>query len=253
MKPFLAALKKELVEQLRTSRLLVAVLVLGLFGLASPLLARYTPELMAMIHEAREFAPFIPAPTINDAYVQYNSNLMQFGVVLALLLSMGVIVQEKEKKTAALVLTKPLSRAGFLAAKFIALALTFLLAVSAAALGGYYYTLLLFTAPPLSGWLALNGLLLLFLLVHVAFTLFFSTLARSTVAAGGMAFGAMLLLAILGSLPGLGEYTPAYLLTSGQLNLLGMGEPAWPAVAVSLGLVIVSLLGAWLLFERQEI
>jgi ABC-2 type transport system permease protein len=253
MKAFLAAFKKEITEQWRTSRMLVVVLVLGLFGLASPLLARFTPQLLSMIPEAEAFAPFIPEPTLVDAYVQYNSNIVQFGVILAILVAMGLVVQEKEKKTAALVLTKPLSRPAFLAAKFLAVTLTFAVGLAVAALGAYYYTLLLFEAPQLSGWLVLNGLVLVYLLVHVAVTLFFSTLARSTVAAAGMAFGAMLLLAVLGAIPGFGVYAPAQLVAWGQMNLLGLPDTAWPALVISLALILVSLLGAWWLFEKQEI
>jgi ABC-2 type transport system permease protein len=253
MNTFWAALQKELLEQWRSYRLLVVLLVLGLFGLASPLLAKMTPELLSLIPEADAFAPFIPAPTLRDAYLQYHSNISQFGVILALLLTMGAVVQEKEKKTAALVLTKPLSRLAFLAAKFVALALTFLTGIAVAALAGYYYTLLLFEAPPFTEWLAFNGLMLLFLLVHIALALFFSTLARSTVASAGMAFGAMLVLAILASLPRLGEYAPASIINWGLLQMTGPGVSAWPAFFISLALIAAALLGAWLVFERQEI
>jgi ABC-2 type transport system permease protein len=253
MKPFFAALQKELLEQWRSYRMLVAVLVLGLFGLSSPLLARFTPELLSVIPEAEEFAHLIPPPTIRDAYIQYHSNIVQFGVILALLLAMGLVVQEKDKKTAAVVLTKPLSRLSFLAAKFIALTITFIIGLSVAALGGYYYTLLLFDPPVFQGWLTLNGLILIFLLVHTALALFFSTLARSTVAAAGMSFAAMLVLAVLASIPGLGQYTPAHLPNWGLMNLVGGAESIQPALAISIGMILVFLAGAWILFEKQEI
>jgi ABC-type transport system involved in multi-copper enzyme maturation permease subunit len=34
---------------------------------------------------------------------------------------------------------------------------------------------------------------------------------------------------------------------------LGSSETAWPALFVSLGLIIASLIASWLAFERQEI
>jgi len=34
---------------------------------------------------------------------------------------------------------------------------------------------------------------------------------------------------------------------------LGVGSAAWPALGVSLALIVVSLVAAWLIFERQEL
>jgi hypothetical protein len=49
---FVAALRKELLEQWRIRRLLVVAVVLLIFGLLSPLLARSTPELIGLLPEA---------------------------------------------------------------------------------------------------------------------------------------------------------------------------------------------------------
>ncbi|NOZ73089.1 MAG: hypothetical protein GXP38_14485 [Chloroflexi bacterium] len=46
---FLTALRKEWLELWRTYRLLVVGVVLLLFGLLSPLLAKYTPEIIKLI------------------------------------------------------------------------------------------------------------------------------------------------------------------------------------------------------------
>jgi ABC-2 type transport system permease protein len=253
MKIFLIALRKELLEQWRSYRLLVVVLVLGLFGLLSPLGAKLMPDIFRLMPGGDEIAELIPEPTMIDAVLQYNKNHVQFGFILALLMTMGVVVQEKERKTAALVLTKPLSRRSFLTAKFVALGLTFLIGTLVAGVAAYYYTLLLFEAPSVSGWLVLNCLLWIFLLVHVAITLFFSTLSRSMVAAGGLAFAALIVISLLGTLPTVGEYFPSYLAAWGQQAALGGSETAWPALFVSLGLIIASLMASWLVFERQEI
>src|SRR5690606_21638030 len=119
-----AALRKEWLEQWRTSRLLIAAVVLTAFGFSAPLLAYFTPALIAMLPEAEALAGLIPPPTVGDAVAQYVENLSQFGTLLALLLTMGVVAQEKEKGTAALVLSKPLPRWAFLLAKLAALGAT---------------------------------------------------------------------------------------------------------------------------------
>ncbi len=174
-------------------------------------------------------------------------------MILALLLAMGAVAQEKDKGTAAMMLVKPLARGAFLEAKFAALGLTFTFSIVLAGVGAYYYTLLLFEPLPLGGWLALNGLLLFFILVYIALTLLCSTIARSQVVAAGLAVALVALLGAVGALPGVGEYLPGHLLTWGAAAAGGGSGTAWPAAGVSLGIVVAALVGAWLLFERQEL
>jgi ABC-2 type transport system permease protein len=254
------ALKKEYLEQLRTYRLLIAGAVLLLFGLASPLLAKLTPELLGMLPEVEGLAALIPEPSTRDAVAQYLENVSQFGVILALLLTMGVVAQEKDKGTAAMMLVKPLTRSHFLAAKFMATATTFAVSLALAGLACWYYTLLLFEPIPFGPWLALNGLIWLMIMVYVAITLLCSVLARSVTAAGGLAFGALILVGLLSVVPQLGRLLPGALARWGaELVLASLPgaaaapEPAWAALAASLGLIATALIAAGAIFKRQEL
>ena len=250
---FFVALRKEILEQWRSYRLLIVVAVFATFGLLSPLIARLTPEIIALIPEGEQLAGLIPPPSAADAVMQYVKNISQFGVILALLMTMGAVAQEKDKGSAALMLVKPMPRAAFLTAKFVALALTFAVGIITAAAGCYYYTALLFEPLDIPAWLALNGLTLLFLLVYVALTLFASTMSRSQTVAGGLAFVLLIALGIIGALPGVGEYLPGQLLTWGAGLLAGSDAGSWPALWVSAGIIVAALVGAWLIFERQEL
>lgn len=253
MNTFWVALRKELMEQWRSYRLLIASVILVIFGLLSPLTAKYTPELLKLLPNGEAIAQLVPPPTAMDSVGQYVKNIGQFGVILALLMTMGVVAQEKDKGTAAMVLVKPLPRGLFLLAKFVALGLTFTTSIVLAGIACYYYTLLLFKALDVKAWLALNGLMLLFVLVYVALTLFCSTVTKSQVAAGGLAFGVLLVLAIPGSIPGIGEYLPNQLVNWGVSLMAGQTEMYWPAFWLSLGLILVAFISAWLIFERQEL
>lgn len=251
---FWIVLRKELVEQWRTRRTWIVGAVLVGFGLASPLLAKWTPQLLRTLPDMPPgLAEMIPAPTLADAVAQYIKNLSQFGILLALLMSMGAVAQEKERGTAALVLSHPLPRSTFVLAKFVALTIQFGAALLLAALAGWYYTLLLFEALPWGAFLALNGLMLLVFLVYIAVTLLCSTLTRSQGAAAGLAFGALLVLLVVGSLPGLGKYFPSRLFEWGEALIVGAETTAWPALWVSLALLVVALGAACLIFERQEL
>lgn len=250
---FYASLRKEILELVRTHRLLVMAVVLIAFGLLSPLLAKLMPELMRLVPGGEDFLALIPPPTINDAIAQYVKNLSLFGLLLAYLMTMGAVAQEKERGTAVLMLVKPLPRAVFLLAKFVALALAFLGCMALAGLAGYYYTMLLFSAPDLSAWVVLNVMLWLYFLVYVALTLLVSTIAKSQAAAAGLGIGAIAVLGALPSIPGLGKYLPGQLVTWGTVLFADPSARYWPALWVSLGLIAACLIAACIILDRQEI
>jgi ABC-2 type transport system permease protein len=253
MMSVLIALHKEWMELIRSYRLLIVAVVLVFFGLTSPLLAKFTPEIIAFIPGGIDLSKLIPAPTVWDAVTQYVKNMTQFGVILALLLTMGVVAQEKDKGTAAMILVKPMPRGAFLSAKFLAMAAMFAICLIAAGLACYYYTLLLFEAMDILRWLMLNALLFLYVMVYVALTLFCSTLTKSQAAAGGIALGLMIILGLVGAIPGLGKNLPGELISWGTRLMQGDTSTSWTAFGVSLGLILVSLLAAWLIFRKQEL
>lgn len=250
---FLTALNKEFLEQRRTRKFLIAMVVLVLFGMTSPLLAKMTPQMMTLVPGGEAFVGLIPEPTINDAVAQYVKNIAQFGVLLALVFSMGAVVVEKDKGTAAMILSKPMPRGSFLLAKFASLALTFTIAVAVAGVAAYYYTYFLFGSLNILNWLALNGLVILYLLVYVAITLLYSTLTRTQYVAIGLSFGTLILLGILGSLPGFGINLPDALISNASLLMAGYPVTNWTGLWVSLGLIVISIITAWLVFRKQEL
>ena len=64
---FLASLRKELLELWRTSRFIALATVFIFFGLTSPLLAKYIPEILKAVPGGEQFGALVPAPTIADA------------------------------------------------------------------------------------------------------------------------------------------------------------------------------------------
>jgi ABC-2 type transport system permease protein len=250
---FLAVLRKELVEQWRTRRWVVATVVFLFFGFLSPLSARLLPDLLESLGDTGGVVFEIPPPTVQDALLQYVKNMSQFGVLLAVLLAMGAVAREKEQGTAGMILSKPVSRAAFLLSKFVALTLVFGLCLALAGLACYYYTVVLFEGTGKARFVEMNLLLGLFIEFYLAVTLLGSTVARSQVAAGGLGLGAVFVVALLGALPRLGDYMPTALLNWARTLMAGTGKLAWGAVAVSLGGIIVCLGAALVAFERQEL
>ena len=248
-----ASIRKEWMEQARTGRLIALAAVLIFFGLTSPLLARYTPEIVKMVPGGESISTIIPTPTMMDAVGQFIKNVDQFGVLLALILTMGMVVQEKERGTAAIMLTKPLQRPAFVLAKFTALSLSFFACILVAALGSYYYTLVLFQAPDFFAWMLMELLVWLHIEVYVALVTLFSTLFRSQAAAAGLGFAIIILFALIGVAPAIARNLPDALLVWAGSLFTPLPNPAWGALGVSLGIIVISLLLAVMIFQRQEI
>jgi ABC-2 type transport system permease protein len=250
---FLIQLRKELIEQWRTKRVLIVGAVLVLFGLASPLIAKLTPDLLKAVPGLP--AGFtLPKATVADAVDQYVKNMAEFGVLLAVIITMGCVAQEKEKGTASLMLTHPLPRLVFLMAKFTAICMTFVISLFVSALGCWVYTLLLFKGLPWKPYLVMNGMMLIGFFVYIAVTLLCSTLVRSQGAAAGLSFTALVLIAGGGTLPRIGQYFPGSLFGWGDALAKGSpSSPAWPALGLSLVMMLAALLIAWLVFRRQEL
>lgn len=210
---FWTATWKELRQLWRTKRILVMGAVFLISGMGSPLMAKFTPQMLSAIEGAEMFADLIPEPTAGDAMIQYIKNLSQFGFILAILLAMGMVVGEKERKTIPMILSKPMPRWVFIASKFSAQLLMYLVMFILSSLGAYYYTVILFGSLGLGDFMLLNGLMLLWLLTFVALSLLGSTLGRSTVAAGGIGLGLSVALMLAGNLPRYGELLPGGLMS----------------------------------------
>jgi ABC-2 type transport system permease protein len=248
-----ALVRKELLEQWRTTRLPVVATVFLLVGLSSPLLARFTPEILKAV-AGDQFQIVLPPPTVGDAWDQLAKNLGQFGALIAVLLAMGSVATEKERGTAALILTKPASRGAFLVAKFVAIAATLGISTVAAAAGAWFYTLVLFEPLPIPGFAAGALLQWLTLVAFAAITFLGSTLTRSALAAAGLGVAAFIVLGILSIVPAVGRYMPTGLGAPARGLALGQaGVDALGPTVATLGLIAGLLVVAWLAFRRQEL
>jgi ABC-2 type transport system permease protein len=251
---FQVLLKKEILETRRTSRLLVTLVVFFVVGLISPILAKYTPLILRSIPDLPVgLANAIPEPTVRDAIAQYVKNISQFGILLVILFGMGSIAQEKERGTAAMLLTKPVRRSEVILAKWFAAILTMLCGLAAGAAACLLYTGILFQWLPIQEFLILNGLIAIFLGVYLTVSILASSLARSQSMAAAGAFGGLVILLVLSSIPRLSNYLPGQLINWGSELMFGGGKAAWGALVISLGLIIAMLMLAVLRFEREEI
>jgi len=251
-------LVKELREQLRTYRLPLTLIVFVLFGISSPALARFTKELLNLLgtQATGGIQIVLPDPTAAEAVGQLIKNMGQFGILLAILLAMGAVATERERGTAAFVLTKPASRSAFLLAKFIALGVTLAVSVAAGCALGWIYTTLLFadSSLPIAGFASLAVLLWLTIMAYVSLTLLGSTLTHSAAGAAGFGFLALIVTAILSTLPTIGQLMPTALNDPAAKLALGLPPGDWLAPLIGcLCFVLIPFGIAVFSFRRQEL
>ena len=253
MTGFATLLRKELLEQWRTLRLPVIAAVFFLIGLGSPLLARFTPELIESLG-AGQIQIVIPPPTTPDAVDQLIKNVSQFGILVAVLLAMGSVATEKERGTAGLILTKPASRGAFLAAKLFAIGATLAISTLLASAAAWFYTAVLFEALPVAGFAASALLQWLALMTFASITFLGSTLTRSALAAAGIGVLAFIVIGFLSVFPSIAPYLPVGLGAPARALALGIpaGDVVGPVLA-NAALVVVMAALSWLSFRRQEL
>jgi ABC-2 type transport system permease protein len=179
----------------------------------------------------------------------------QLGAFVAILLAMGAVAVDRERGTAALVLTKPVSRGSYLASKLVALGATLLAATVAAGVAAAVYTAVLFHPLAAGGIAIAIALTWVGLLLPAAITFLGSVVGRSPAVAAGFGFAWVLLSGALAALPAVGADMPAAL--TGQARVLALGTGGANSLGgpllVSLAILGTAALTAWQVFGRQEL
>ena len=255
MRSYRAILEKEMVELWRSYRL---VIICGLFtalGVGLPILVRYLRGI------TRLFGQIDPelgvgrtgVPDVVEALVKA---LWLVGPITAVVLTMGSIAGERRGRTAAFVLAKPVSRAAFVWAKFVAIALLLALATALAVFATWLYVGILFAPADPFAWVQLWLLAWLAALVFEAVTLAASASlgsAAGAAAVGLTAFGAVTLASTVVTLnawlpTGLGEAAQALV-----LGELGSDVDPFRTVLASVGVLFAGLGVAWVKFARDDL
>jgi ABC-2 type transport system permease protein len=253
---FAVLLRKELAEAWQTRRLPVVAGLFIVIGMISPLTARYLREILQAALGDQLTIP-IPAPTAVMAVEQLQKNLAQLGALAAIALAMGSVAGELDRGTAALVLAQPVTRAAFISAKLVALAVVLGIAVGLAAISAWVYTGVLFEPLPVGGWLAMAALSWLALCAWAALTFLASAATGSTTLAAGLGFVALVVISLGAIVPALdrllptGLATPAIVLASGEAGL--NAGALVTAIAGTAVLIVACLGGAILAFRRREL
>lgn len=254
MTAFGAFSRKEALETFRTWRIWVVPGILLFMAVTSPVLARVMPQVMkAVASQQPGFILQLPPPTYLDAYGQWVKNLSQLVLWVVIIATGGVVSAEHRSGTAILVLTKPLSRSAFVAARALASAALLVAATVVGAAACYAATLLLFPGAPFAPLAQASGAWLAAALMLTFATVLFSSLIEAQAGAAGMGLALLFVLYLTALWRPLAQYGPGGLL--GAPAELLAGQPValgWP-LASAAALSALCVAGAAALYSRREL
>jgi ABC-2 type transport system permease protein len=205
----------------------IALLVFALLGLMNAPLVYYMPEILGLAGASDlATAMGLSQPTAFDAWGQYFKNIMQMGILAALLLCGSLFSGEKGKGTLVLPLTKGLGRSGVVIVKFIAMGAlwTFGMLVSAATSAAY--TLWLFPGEDVPHLVLGIGALWLLGMFLLALILPSSVMFRGSFSGLIIPGAVIVVLGILGVFPDLMFWSPLNLGGDSLLVMAGAKEVA---------------------------
>ena len=252
MKGFTPLFKKELREQLKLYRLVIVGSIFLFFGLSAPLTLKYLPEILKMAGD-QGMNIQLPVATAAMSFSSYAGNIGQIGALIAVLVAMGCIANELKSGTAVMTLSKPVSRGAFVITKLLALSLTFVVSIAVASSVCLGYTVWLIQGAAVMPYLGLNVMLGVFLVFCLAVTVLFSSLYKSSLAAGGIALGVIIVQGIISAVPVIGKYMPGKLLDWGNNLLVSSDLSYWWALGITLAAIVACVYFAQRFLKNRDL
>ena len=256
MKIHFALIRKELLEQLRSGRLLILGILFVLLGILGPATAKLTPWIYEMLADsmAESGMTLTPVPvTALDAWVQFFKNLL-IGIVAFVLLESGIFTREYQSGTLVLSLTKGLERHKVVIAKAVILVTLWTLGYWLCAGVTYGYAAYYWDNGIVKNLLFSLFCSWMFGLWLVALMILFSTLSTSNTGVLAGVGGVAILSYLLGMLPKVSEYLPT-LLTDGTSLIYGSAEPSaytTPLIIVA-AMIPVCFAASIAIFNRKQL
>lgn len=254
MTAFRAFLGKELRETRMTWRLWVVPGILVFIGVTAPVLAALTPELLRVTAERNPGIVLkVPTPTARDAYVQFLGNLMQMALLAVIIAGGAAVAAERRAGTAVLMLTKPLTRAGFVVAKALSGIVLLVCATLAGTVLCIALTVLLFDGSHIEEFVASVGLWLALATMFTALMVLLSAATLRQGPAAGAGIAVYVALIALTGFPLVRDHSPAGIMASSDALLMGRDVALlWPLATTLLVTVLCVGAAAWV-FGRKEL
>ncbi len=242
----------EWLRLVRTPRALILLSVYLGVGLLAPVLARYLSELLK--HAQGRVVVIAPPPVPSDGIAQYIDQIGQTGLIVVVVVAAGALTFDSRRGVSVFLRTHSRSMWALLLPRYVLPAAAAVTACVLGTLAAWYETTMLIG--PLPAGAVLGGLVcqIVYLLFAVAVVAAAAALARTGLAAVGIALGVLLLaLPLAATLGAAGDWLPSVLM-SAPVDLLGTATLAdhAPALLVTAGATPLVLVLAERRLRRRE-
>lgn len=256
MSSFLAFIKKEALEQLRSGRLTILGILFVLFGIMNPAVAKLTPLLLeAMADSLAESGMIVTQVNVTamDSWVQFFKNV-PMALIAFVLLQSGIFTREYSEGTLVILLTKGLSRVKTVFAKVFVLTSLWTVLYLMCAIITYGYNAYFWDNSVAQSLLFSIVCWWLFGVWVISIFTLFSTVLHSSAGVLCGTCGVVFVCFIIGLLPECSKLLPTHL-TDGSSLIYGTAEPAsyFTALAVTAVLSIACFVLSIPIFNKKKL
>lgn len=254
MMTLMTLLRKELLEQWRTRKILILAIVFLFIAVSSPVIAKLTPELLKSI-TVPGITINLPPPTYLDSLDQFIKNTSQVAMLVLIFVVAGAVSDEKNRKTLEILLTKPVSRMLFIVSKFKAYFISISLIFAAGSTIFYLYTASTFDYFNVWNFMIMAANVLVYILMITSITILASTFVKNSIAAGGIGFVSYILFGtIFDFFETVKKFSPNTIFSVYKdVVVNGWSNDLLLPLLFMLSVILVSVLLAIVIFQRQEI
>ncbi len=256
MKSLIAVLKKELLEHLRTGKLMILGILFVLLGIMNPAIAKLTPWLLEILADSLAASGLnVTATTVSamDSWMQFFKNV-PMALIAFVLIESNIISGEYQSGTLVMSLTKGLARHKVIIAKSVVLTVlwTFCYWLSFGitfAYNAYFWD------NSIANHLVFSVCCCwIFGLFIIALMILFSTVAKTNVGVLVGTGGVVLISYLFSALPTVNEYLPTLLLNGTSLiySALEVKDYIVPLI-ITVSISIASLIVSIPIFNKKQL
>lgn len=254
MRAYFAFTKKEFTENLRTYKLMIMIVVFLIFGVMSPLFAKFTPEILkAAGLDASALG--MGSPTAVDSFAQFFKNVGQLGLFVIVIAFSGIMANELSKGTLINILTKGMKRSTVILSKFTMATVIWTVSYLLCLAVTYAYTAYYFTIENISNVFLTFSSMWLFGMLLVAIVILGGVLFKSIYGSLLLTGGIVVVMTIVNIAPKLQKYNPITLSTHNMQLITAQKVPLdfMPAVIICAVLTIVSVIASIMIFNKKQL
>ncbi|MCQ6279298.1 ABC transporter permease [Bacillus sp. EB600] len=254
MRAYLAFTKKEFIENLRTYRLFIMLIVFLLFGIMNPAIAKIMPDILKSA-TTKGMKITLPPPTALDSWGQFFKNAGQMGLLVLVIVFCGIMANEFSRGTLINMLTKGLKRSTVIFSKFTMAAVIWTLSYLLCFIVTYFYTAYFWKMSGMHHVFLTFFSLWLFGILLITLLIFGGALFKNIYGSLLLTGGSIVVMMLINIDPKLQKYNPIILSSDNMSLLTAQKEVAdfMPAIIICATLIIALVVLSVAVFNKKQV